>query len=83
LRDRRVDDRGEPGGSGTGQFVVGCLREGVQLEEVPGDGEAEDAADGKGRAEFGVWAAGAAGEVGDAFVQVRLHRLGCLGDGQH
>ncbi len=83
MRDRRVDDRGEPGGGGTGQFVVGGLREGVKLEEVPGDGEAEDAADGEGRAEFGVRAAGAAGEVGDAFVQVRLHRLGRLWDSQH
>jgi hypothetical protein len=70
-----VDSGGDPGPGG--------LRERVELQEVPGDGEPENAADDERGPQVGVLAAHGAAQVGDPLVQERAHRLGRLRGGEH
>ncbi|WSY37629.1 hypothetical protein OG948_02790 [Embleya sp. NBC_00888] len=56
-----------------GDVGVGGNGERVELEEVAGDGESEDAADDQRCPQFGVLAGHGSAQVGDPLVQERAH----------
>jgi DICT domain-containing protein len=69
----RVDAGGDPGPGHPGDLGVGGAGERVELEEVPGDGEPEDAADDQRGPQVGVLAAHGPAQVGHPLVQERAH----------
>src|SRR5271165_6229150 len=78
-----VDSGGDPWPGDAGYVGVGGAGERVELQEVPGDGEPEDAADDQRCAQAGILAAHGATQVGDPLVQERAHRGCCLWCGEH
>ena len=72
-----VDSGGDPRAGDAGDVGVGGAGERVELQEVPGDGEPEDAADDERGPQVGVVAAHGAAQVGDPLVEERAH-LGWL-----
>jgi MerR family transcriptional regulator, light-induced transcriptional regulator len=69
----RVDAGGDPGPGDAGDVGVGGGGERVELDEVPGDGEPEDAADDQRGAQVRVLATHGPAQVGHPLVQERAH----------
>ena len=78
-----VDSGGDPRPGDPGDVGVRGSGERVELQEVPGDGEPENAADDERGPQVGILAAHGAAQVGDPLVQERAHRLGRLRRGEH